>query len=105
MFRPSLPDQHRGLYARLLFLMAGRVDGNGRFCASALFGQSGLVTTPTDRHLSIGGGQRTLLDVDVVQSYGNCPQDIRTRNVTVTREPQAPFDGARLPSRRRRWFT
>lgn len=131
--RPYMPEQHQDFYAQLPLFLAGSVDPDGWPWASALFGQPGFITTPTDRRLSIGGGRiagdpfwvnakagapvgflgielptrrrnrvngvvkasDTSLDVDVVQSYGNCPQYIHTRGVSMTRDPQAPFNGER----------
>lgn len=40
----------------------------------------------------IGGRKGRAIQVDVVQSYGNCPQYIQTRDMTFVREPAVPAD-------------
>ncbi len=128
IMRPFVPEQHREFFHNLPFFIAGSVDQNGAPWASILFGNTGFVSTPTDRALTIAASsiqgdpffenaktdapvsfvgiemhtrRRNRINgivrkqdgegvhVDVVQSFGNCPQYIQTRAMQFVRDPAA----------------
>jgi len=41
----------------------------------------------------VNGVSLTSIDIDVVQSFGNCPQYIQTRDMSFTQNPALPFTG------------
>jgi len=41
----------------------------------------------------VSGTTSTCIDIEVVQSFGNCPQYIQTRDMDFTRDPKLPFTG------------
>ena len=54
VIRDFMPDQHRELFEKLPFLVAGSVDAQGRPWASLLVGRPGFVASPDARTLAIG---------------------------------------------------
>ncbi|RSZ56901.1 pyridoxamine 5'-phosphate oxidase [Massilia atriviolacea] len=59
--RPFMPDQHRGFFAALPFLLAGTVEADGRPRARVLGGAPGFIDSPDPRTLRIAvddGGLR-----------------------------------------------
>ncbi|WP_281915312.1 pyridoxamine 5'-phosphate oxidase family protein [Caldimonas thermodepolymerans] len=54
VIRDHMPDQHRELFGKLPFLVAGSLDEAGRPWASLLAGTPGFVTTPDARTLHVG---------------------------------------------------
>ncbi|MEB3229419.1 MAG: pyridoxamine 5'-phosphate oxidase family protein [Leptolyngbyaceae bacterium] len=53
MIRDFLPEQHRQFYAQLSYFLVGTVDTAGNPWASILVGESGFISTPSDRTLHI----------------------------------------------------
>lgn len=53
VIRDHMPDQHRGFFALLPFLLVGSVDGQGQPWASVLHGAPGFVRSPDPRRLRI----------------------------------------------------
>ncbi|WP_342076993.1 pyridoxamine 5'-phosphate oxidase family protein [Yoonia sp. SS1-5] len=77
---------------RLLQLGAAQIKGdpfwvNARPGASVGFVGIELPTRRRNRMNGIVRGDGTQISVDVVQSYGNCPQYIHTRDVSFHRDP------------------
>ncbi|MDD2925820.1 pyridoxamine 5'-phosphate oxidase family protein [Rhodoferax sp.] len=124
--RDHMPEQHRGFFAQLPFMLTGTVDTAGQPWASALAGPPGfirspdpqcltvqaqpLVASPLATTLRVGGGIGLLgiephtrrrnrvngvvsavnpdgFDVQVQQSFGNCPKYIQTRQALYCPEP------------------
>ncbi len=117
IIRDHMPDQHRELFEKLPYLIAGVADGGGQPWATLLTGDPGFVTTtphamtvaalpspldPARQALQPGASVGLLgielttrrrnrmngrvsgvteggFTVDVVQSFGNCPKYIQTR--------------------------
>jgi uncharacterized protein len=117
LIRDQMPDQHRELFEKLPWLIAGIADASGQPWATALAGTPGFVTTtPRDMRINalpdVSDPARTALQpgaaigllgieletrrrnrmngrvrevgptgfaIDVVQSFGNCPKYIQTR--------------------------
>lgn len=131
LIRDHMPDQHRELFEKLPYLIAGATDASGQPWATLLTGEPGFVaTTAKDMHIAarpdpldplhealqpgaaigflgielstrrrnrMNGLVREVtgagFDVDVVQSFGNCPKYIHvrqhqrlTRSRAVTRQ-------------------
>jgi predicted pyridoxine 5'-phosphate oxidase superfamily flavin-nucleotide-binding protein len=53
VIRSFMPDQHRGFFQQLPFILAGSTDRQGRLWASMLTGAPGFVTSPTPDRLEI----------------------------------------------------
>lgn len=53
VFRDFMPDQHRELFTRLPYLVAGTLDDRGQPWAGLLFGGPGFITSPDARHLRV----------------------------------------------------
>ncbi len=53
MIRDAMPDQHRELFEKLPYLIAGGSDDAGRLWATMLTGSPGFVRTPDDRTLLV----------------------------------------------------
>ena len=53
VIRDFMPDQHRELFEKLPFLVAGSVDAQGRPWASLLTGRPGFVSSPDPRTLAV----------------------------------------------------
>ncbi len=51
--RPFMPDQHRHFFADQPFLVVSARDKQGRTWASILEGDTGFVSSPTDKALTI----------------------------------------------------
>ncbi len=51
--RNYMPDQHRELFARLPFIVAGALDEKGQPWATLLEGQPGFIASPDNQHLRI----------------------------------------------------
>lgn len=51
--RTHLPQQHRGFFAQLPFVLVGSVDAQQRPWASVLVGEPGFIGSPDDRTLSL----------------------------------------------------
>jgi predicted pyridoxine 5'-phosphate oxidase superfamily flavin-nucleotide-binding protein len=117
LIRDHMPDQHRELFEKLPYLIAGATDATGQPWATVLAAEPGFVTTTpremriaalpnaldpvrqalqpgaaigllgielsTRRRNRMNGQVREVgqsgLAVDVVQSFGNCPKYIQTR--------------------------
>jgi uncharacterized protein len=126
IIRDQMPDQHRELFEKLPYLIAGVADAGGQPWATLLTGDPGFVTTtphamtiaalpsPPDpaRQASQSGASVGLLGIelttrrrnrmngrvsgvtesrftiDVVQSFGNCPKYIQTRQHLRVRSDQ-----------------
>lgn len=56
VIRDHMPDQHRGFYAQLPFIVLGSVDEAGAPWASFLEGRSGFITSPDPTTLEINAG-------------------------------------------------
>lgn len=54
VFRDFMPEQHRELFTRLPYLVAGGLDPERQPWASLLFGRPGFIRSPDARHLRIG---------------------------------------------------
>lgn len=54
VLRPYMPDQHRGFFTQLPFVIAGSVDAAGQPWASVLASPPGFIASPDPQHLVIG---------------------------------------------------
>jgi uncharacterized protein len=125
LIRDQMPDQHRELFEKLPWLIAGVADATGQPWATVLAGVPGFVTTtPTEMRIAalpdasdptraalqpgaaigllgieletrrrnrMNGRVREVSQagfaVEVVQSFGNCPKYIRSRqHITASRD-------------------
>ncbi|MBY8977996.1 pyridoxamine 5'-phosphate oxidase family protein [Rhodobacteraceae bacterium NNCM2] len=81
---------------RSLTIAGGRIAGDPFWQNTAAGVPVGFlgIELPTRRRNRVNGVVRQAgddLTVDVVQSYGNCPQYINARRATFTRDPDQPF--------------
>jgi uncharacterized protein len=53
MIRDHMPDEHRELFEKLPYLIAGAADDEGQLWATMLTGEAGFVRTPDERTLQI----------------------------------------------------
>ena len=53
VLRPYMPEQHRGFFTQLPFVIAGSVDPTGQPWASVLANPPGFITSPDPQHLSV----------------------------------------------------
>jgi predicted pyridoxine 5'-phosphate oxidase superfamily flavin-nucleotide-binding protein len=51
--RPFMPDQHRGFFAQIPFVVAGSVDGRGDAWATLIAGRPGFLSAPNPTTLAI----------------------------------------------------
>lgn len=130
LIRDHMPEQHRGFFAKLPFVLAGSVDEQGQPWASVLCKPPGFIHAPDPRRLSIAAlpdttdplhqtlsrgidfallgieqhtrrrnranGRvahvgSTSFEVDVMQSFGNCPKYIQARQVEYSQSAAAPI--------------
>lgn len=125
VIRDHMPDQHREFFAARNQMFLSTLDASGQPWATLIEGESGFVTSPTPRRLSIAAmlppddpaaegfhdgapigaigiefetrrrnrvngimsmaPERQGFAIDVVQSFGNCPQYIQTRKLSGAR--------------------
>ena len=98
MIRTTLIPQHREFFAQLSYITVGTLDSKGRPWASLLVGDPGFLSTPDERTLRVSISplagdplDKNLeegkdigedgFEVQVQQSFGNCPQYIQARSV------------------------
>jgi len=53
LIRTFMPDQHRKFFQQLQMVILGAADQSGEILATALFGETGFVSTPDDQTLLI----------------------------------------------------
>ena len=56
VMRDRMPEQHRGFFAQLPFLIVGSLDASRQPWASVLAAPAGFAHSPDDRHLRVDAG-------------------------------------------------